>query len=114
MTYMPLDNDQHVIPAMRLKATGGAHAVTATATSARNVTGFNANTRVVSVYATGNVYLRFGGSTVTAANTDHYFPTGVYYDFAICGGAGKVGQFTHLAVLAADGSDCSVYISEKE
>ncbi len=113
MTYLPLDNDEHVIPALRLKATGGSHAVTATTTSARNPTAFDANTRVVSLYATGNVYVRFGGSTITAATTDHYFPTGVYYDFAI-GGGGKVGQFTNVAVLRADASDCTVYISEKE
>lgn len=112
MTYMPLDNDQNVIPALRLKAGGGAHAVTATTSSARNATAFDANTRVVSVYATGNVYLRFGGSSVSAGSSDHYFPTGVYYDFAI--GGGKVGQYTHLAVLSADAADCSVYISEKE
>jgi hypothetical protein len=113
MTYLPLDDDMHAIPALRLKATGGAHAITAAATSARNSTAFNADTRVVSVYATGNVYLRFGGASVTASASDHYFPTGVYYDFAI-GGGGKVGQFSHIAVLRADSADCSVYISEKE
>lgn len=112
MTYLPLDHDQNPIPALRLKATGGAHSVAATSSSARNSTAFNSETRVVSVYATGPVYLRFGGSSVTASNTDHYYPGSVYYDFAI-GGGGKIGQFTNLAVLRAD-SDCTVYISEKE
>jgi len=37
---------------------------------------------------------------------------GVYYDFAL--GGGKVGQFTHLAVLRAGDADCMVYVSEKE
>ena len=111
MTYLPLDNDEYPIPALRLKATGGAHAIAATATSARNATAFNANTRVVSVYATGPVYLRFGGSSVTATSGDHYYPAGVYYDFSI--GGNKVGQFTYLAVLRAD-TDCTVYVSEKE
>lgn len=110
MTSMPLDNDKNPIPALRLRA-GGAHTVSATATSARNTTAFNANTRVVSVYATGPVYLRFGDTSVTAANTDHFFPSGLYYDFAI--GGGKVGQATNLAVLRAD-TDCTVYISEKQ
>lgn len=112
MTYLPLDNDQRVIPALRLKATDGAHAINATTTTARNATAFNADTRVVSVYTTGDVYLRFGGSSVSATTSDHYFPTGVYYDFAI--GGGKVGQFTHVAVLRAGGADCVVYVSEKE
>lgn len=112
MTYLPLDNDQHPIPALRLKASGGAHSIAATASSARNSTAFDAATRIVSVYATGPVYLRFGGSSVTATSSDHYYPSNVYYDFAI-GGGGKIGQFTNLAVLRAD-ADCTVYISEKE
>jgi hypothetical protein len=113
-TLLPLDEDDNPIPAMRLKSTGGAHTISATATTARNATAFAATTKVVSVYATGAVYLRFGGSTVTAANTDHYFPEGTYYDFAIQGGkSGKGPHNTHLAVIAA-GSNCTVYISEKE
>ena len=112
MTYLPLDNDQNVIPALRLKASGGAHSIAASTTSARNSTAFNDATRVVSVYTSGPVYLRFGGSSVTAVNTDHYYPTGVYYDFAL--GGDKTGHFTHLAVLRAGDTDCVVYISEKE
>lgn len=110
MTSMPLDNDNNPIPALRLRS-GGAHTVTATAASARNTTPFGEATRVVSVYATGPVYLRFGDTSVSAASTDHYFPAGLYYDFAV--GGGKVGQMTNLAVLRAD-TDCTVYISEKQ
>lgn len=109
MTIMPSDRDNNLIPALRLRP-GAAHVVAATATSARNTTAFNAATRVVSVYATGPVYLRFGDSTVTAASTDHFFPAGLYYDFAV--GGGKTAQMTNLAVLRAD-TDCTVYISEK-
>jgi hypothetical protein len=112
MTYLPTDQDQNPIPALRLKTSGGAHSLAATSSSARNSVAFSADTRVVSVYATGPVYLRFGGSSVTAANTDHYYPTGVYYDFAI-GGGGKIAQTTYLAVLRVD-TDCTVYVSEKE
>jgi len=112
-TLLPKDDDNNTIPAMRLK-NGGAHAISATGTSARNATGFNAATRVISLYATGPVFLKFGGSSVTAANTDHYFPGSTYYDIAISGGdAGKGPHHTHVAVLAAD-SNCTVYVSEKE
>ncbi len=110
-TLLPVDADNHVIPAMRLKS-GAAHSVAASATSARNATAFNADTQVVSLYATVPVYVRFGTSTVTAASTDHYFPAGVYYDFSI-GAGGKGGRFTNVAVLAVSGSG-TVYISEKE
>ncbi|HQX26470.1 MAG TPA: hypothetical protein PKX38_00880 [Alphaproteobacteria bacterium] len=83
-TLLPQDSDSNVIPAMRLMPSGGHH-ISATSSSARNSTDFNSNTRVVSVYATEPVYIKFGDSSVTAAATDHYFPAGVYYDFAIGG-----------------------------
>ncbi len=111
-TLLTTYDDNNPIPAMRLKP-GGAQSIAATASSARNATGFDTATRVVSVYATGAVYLRFGNASVTAANTDHYFPAGLYYDFSVRGGDTKGAQHTHLAVLAA-GSNCTVYISEKE
>jgi hypothetical protein len=54
--------------------------------------------------------VRFGDAAVSASNTDHYFPAGTYYDFAI---GGDQKAFTpYIAVLAAD-YDCSVFISEK-
>lgn len=109
-TLLPQDSDSNVIPAMRLMP-GGAHHISATNSSARNSTDFNANTRVVSVYATEPVYIRFGDSTVTAAATDHYYPANVYYDFAI--GEDRTGHYTRLAVLRVTG-DGDVYISEKE
>ena len=110
-TLLPEDAASNPIPALRLRSGSGAHSITASGSSARNSTAFNADTRVVSVYATVPVYLNFGDSSVTSANTNHYFPDGVYYDFSIGGGAAS--QFTHLAVLQVT-SGGSVYISEKE
>lgn len=111
-TLLPKDADSNVIPALRLKG-GGSHSISATSSSARNSTAFGADTQVVSLYATGPVYVKFGTSTVTAANTDHYYPDGLYYDFAISGGDSKGPHYTHVAVLAA-ASNCTVYVSEKE
>lgn len=112
-TLLPTDADNNPIPALRLKS-GAAHTIAATATSARNATAFNAATKVISLYVTAPVYVRFGDSTVTAASTDHYFPEGVYYDFAISSGSdGKGAHASHVAVLAVS-SNASVYISEKE
>lgn len=112
-TLLPRDADSNPIPAMRLRS-GGAHTISATGSSARNTTAFSDMTKVVNLYATGPVYVKFGTSSITAANTDHYFPEGLYYDFAISGGeSGKGPQSTHVAVLAA-GSNCTVFISEKE
>lgn len=109
-TLLPVDSDNHPIPAVRLKQSG-AHALSATSNAARNAAAFDAETRVVSLYATGPVYVKFGGPTVTAASTDHYFPSGVYYDFAL--GGGKVPHYTHVSVLRV-AADATVYVSEKE
>jgi hypothetical protein len=109
-TLLPHDSDSNVIPAMRLMPSG-AHKISATSSSARNSTNFNSNTRVVSVYATEPVYMKFGDSSVSATSSDHYFPAGVYYDFAI--GGDRTGHYTRLAVLRVT-NDGDVYISEKE
>lgn len=109
-TKFPLDSNDTPIPVLRLK-NGGAQNITSTATSARNGTAFNAETRVVSLYATQDVYINFGDSAVTATTADHFYPAGLYYDFAI-GGDGT-GHYTHLAVLRAT-TNGTVYLSEKE
>lgn len=110
-TLLPKDADNNIIPALRLRS-GGSHALAATGSSVRNGAGFAATTRVVSLYATGPVFVRFGNDGVTATSSDHYFPQGVYYDFAISGGD-KGSHTPHVAVLAV-ATDCAVYISEKE
>lgn len=109
-TLLPRDSENNIIPAIRLQA-AGAHSIAASATTARNGTAFNNETRVISLYATVPVFVKFGTSGVTATASDHYFPAGVYYDFSI--GGGKVGHYTHVAVIRAS-TDGTVYISEKE
>lgn len=109
-TFLPEDSNDNPIPALRLKD-GAAHTISASGTTARNSTAFDADTRVVSLYATVPVYLAFGGVSVEATSSDHYFPAGVYYDVSI--GGEKTGHYTHMAVLRVN-SDGSVYISEKE
>jgi hypothetical protein len=111
-TLLPVDADNKTIPALRLKS-GGAHILAVTGTSARNSTAFHADTKVISLYATGPVFIKFGDNTVTATTADHYFPAGVYYDVAISGGGKKGAQYTHMAFIRAD-ADCTLYISEKE
>jgi len=109
-TILPQDSYDNPIPALRLKD-GGAHSISASGTAARNSTAFDDATRVLSVYASVPVYLKFGDSGVTATSSDHYYPEGVYYDFAI--GGEQAAHYTHLSVLAVSSSG-SVYISEKE
>ena len=110
MTTLPRDSDNTPIPALRLKFSG-AHSINANAsTSTRNATAFDEDTRVVSVYATAPVFIKFGNNAVTATASDHYFPAGLYFDFAI--GGDKTLHTPHLAVLTQSGTG-TVYISEK-
>lgn len=109
-TKLPTDSNDNPIPVLRLKS-GGAHKITTSGTSARNSTAFSTDTKVVGIYATQDVYLRFGGASVTAAATDHFFPAGVYYDIAL--GAEGASQATYLAALQVSAAG-TLYISEKE
>lgn len=111
-TMLPVDSNDNAIPAVRLKPDGAHTIAVTTLASAVNETAFDAATRIVSLYATGPVFVRFGGDdTVEAASGDHFFPAGVYYDFAV--GGGRVGHYTHVAALGVD-ADCTLYVSEKE
>lgn len=109
-TLMPEDDDAHSLPVLRLRP-GGAQSVASGSSSARNATAFATDTRVVSVYATADVYIEFGDETVVASASSHFYPTGEYYDFAI--GGGKTPQFTHIAVLQVSAAG-TAYLSEKE
>lgn len=111
MTTLPRDNDNTPIPALRLKPSG-AHSINTTSVAAlRNAQAFDTSTRVMSIYATAPVYVAFGDSSVTATTSDHYFPSGLYYDIAI--GGDKIVHTPYVSVLAVD-SEATVYISEKQ
>jgi len=111
MTSQPIDSNNNPLPALRLKK-NGAHNIASTATSARNTYAFDEATKIISIYATAPVYIAMGGADVTADSGDHFYPGGIYYDFAIEGQASA--HYTHIAVLRADSTDGTVYISEKE
>lgn len=110
-TLLPKDADNNVIQALRF-LDGGAHTIAVSDSSARNSTAFDEDTKVISLYASVPVYLAFGDSSVTATTSDHYFPAGIYYDVAVCGGTNKSAQSSHVAVLRVS-DDGNLYISEK-
>lgn len=110
-TLLPTDVNNNIIPALRLKP-DGAQSITFSSISTRNSISFDSDIKVISLYATNPVYIRFGDNTVTATTNDHYFPAGVYYDIALGGDAGS-SHFTHIAALRAE-TDGILYISEKE
>ena len=110
-TLLPQDLDNNPIPALRLKD-NGAQSVAVSAVTAKNATAFDAETRVISLYADVAVFVAFGDASVSASASDHYIPSGLYYDVAI--GSSRVGHNPYIAALSVDGSAGTLYISEKE
>ena len=108
---MPTDANDNPIPALALR-NGGSHTIAVTATSAKNTNPFPSTTKVVSVYATVDVFIEFGNSSITASPADHFFPAGLYYDFAI--NQDEESTVTNIAVVRAGTTDGTVYLSEKE
>lgn len=108
---LPKDDDNNPIQALRLKD-GAAHKMIATNTSVTNTIPFNIETKVISIFCTENIYIEFGNNSIIANNNSHFFPAGVYYDFAI--NNLKQAKDTHIAILKAGANDAIVYISEKE
>ena len=110
-TQLPTDENGHPIPALRFAA-GGAHVLPAGAASAR-LGPFAAKTRVISLYATGPVFLATGDASVAASASDHFFPAGTYHHASLGGDLQGRDRHGYLAVVRAD-SDCTLYVSEKE
>jgi hypothetical protein len=108
-TLLPVDANNYPIAALRLLS-GGAKTVSVTASSARTSTAFDPETRVIGVYATTAMFIRFGSGTVTAATTDHYLPADTYMDISIA--ADEAQSFTHVAAVRAT-TDGTLYVSEK-
>ena len=108
-TRLPTDTNDVAIPALRLNP-GAAHSITANTSSNRNSVAFDSGTRVISLYATEDVFVNFGDASVTASTSDHFFPQGVYYDIAVAADASA--DYSHIAVLQVS-TPGTVYISEK-
>ncbi len=109
-TLLPQDSNGHPIPALRMKPSG-AQTIAISATTTANASPFSDETQIISLYADAPVYIAFGDETITATTSDHYLPSGLYYDVSI-GGDNSV-HYTHIAALQAN-TVGTLYISEKE
>lgn len=111
---MPKDDGGTPIPALKLKRTGGAHKITVSGTTARNSVAFADTTtgvqnaqKVISLYSTTDCFIRFGDSSIVATTDDHFYPAGLFYDFAVN------ANDTHVAVIQATAGG-TLYASERE
>lgn len=104
---MPIDTNGNAIPALALRRGGGAHTIPFNTTSARNAVAFDS--QLCSLYATQPCYIEFGGPTVVATASSHFYPGGVLYDMDLHDGNTLA---THIAVLRTT-ADGTLYVSEK-
>ena len=107
---MPIDDSGAFIQALRLK-TGGAHEIAIGASSQRNTTPFDTQTRVIEVYATVDCRIRQGDNTVTALSTDCFLPAGHGRLYSL--GGDKQNQMGHIAAIQESTSG-TLYVSEME
>jgi hypothetical protein len=107
-TVLPVDANNYPVPVLRLRPSA-AQTLAVSSTSARS-TVFNTDTRVVGLYATTAMFVRFGDNTVTAAATDHYLPADTYMDLSIA--ADDLQSFSYVAAIRT-ATDGILYISEK-
>src|SRR5688572_14582697 len=106
-TTLPLDNQGNAIPVLAILPAGG-QKVAATVASARQTTAFKGETRVVSLYATEDMYIEFGNASVTAnTDTSFFFAKGIYKDFAV-NDRDEV-KFLHVAAIRAT-ADGTLYV----
>ena len=107
-TVMPSDNNSFPIPCVRLRS-GGAHHITAASSENTNTSPFLEGTIIIAIFATVDVYIKFGATdAVAATSSDHFFPANVYYNFAIN------PTDKYISVLRVGSSDGMVHISENE
>lgn len=103
------DENHHPVPVFRRRA-GLAHNVEVAAGNASLIE-FDSKTTIVSFWAEGTVYLKFGDENIIATADDHALPAGVVdYEPLIDQALKKVA--THVSVYSEDG--VNFYLSERE
>lgn len=104
-TLLPLDDNGNPIQFLTPKILAGSQKVNTTATTARS-TAFASETKVIGIWATQDMFVRMGGSSITAANTDHFIPASQYFRLPTKGNL-------YIAAIRSS-ADGILYISELE
>tara|TARA_R110000751_G_scaffold188696_1_gene294672 strand:- start:358 stop:669 length:312 start_codon:yes stop_codon:yes gene_type:complete len=101
MAGLPHDKNSSPVPALfpALQQT-----VTVASSSARTAANFGANTLVVELTPTKNMFVLFGDSTATADSNDIYLAAGVVYTYATNG-------HSRIAAIRAT-ADGTLYVTE--
>jgi hypothetical protein len=108
-SQLPEDVNGNPIPTLRLKE-NGANQISVTATSAKNIAAFDAQTDVIGFYSTQDIFIKIGDSSIAATTSDHFLPANNYFDLTL--GPNDSAQNSYLAALSTAGNGI-LYISEK-
>jgi hypothetical protein len=108
-TVLPVDANNYPVPVLRLRP-GASQNLAVSTSSVRCATSFNTETRIVGIYATSAMFVRFGDSTVTATTGDHYLPADTYMDVSVA--ADDLQSFSSVAAIRS-ATDGTLYVSEK-
>ena len=101
MTKIVEDANGHELQAI---TPGAAHKITIGASSVRNATAFNTNTKLAMIHSDVPFYYKTGDSSVAATDSDHHLPAGAYVGIGVDG-------HTHIAVIQDSGAG-TLWITE--
>lgn len=112
ITAAPVGSNGEILQVLRYRQGDTfAHQVSTSTTTARNATGFNAETRVIEVRSTVDCFFQQGDGTITATTASHFLPADTERLVAL-GGENQT-QYTHIAAILVAGTG-TLYISEME
>jgi hypothetical protein len=107
---LPRDRKENPIQVMGL-SDAGHHIAIDTENAAKNVTPFDPETRVISVYSTVPIYARQGDAAAAASATNAFLPAGVWLDFSI--GDGEMSEHKpFFSALSVEGEGI-LHIAER-
>lgn len=112
MSKQPRDDGNAAIPVLSYKLHGGQSI--AFGGSATRSAAFGGGTRVVSLYATDNCLFEIGNNSVEAnASNSHILPGGMYIDVSLGSEIVPTQNQKYVSVIGLDGSEGTLYISER-
>jgi hypothetical protein len=113
MSGQPRDDKNAPIPVMSLRpATGQQISI---GSSSQRSTEFAPSTRVITCFATKNIFVELGDSTVEAnLTTSHFLGANIPYDLSLGDDTISSETFKFLAAIRAGSEDGTLFISERE
>jgi len=111
MSKQPRDSANAPIPVLSYRPRSGQ--ALSVGVIAERSNAFSLSTRVISVYATADIFFELGNVTVTANTANsHFLPGGAYADISLGSDNQPERNASHISAIAS--SSAILYISERE